>query len=112
MVSQFSASSFFSVSSALKPFPFPSKCALRFAGISSLASFAFRLAFPAVHLVLRQSHLREHAIDVLPNKIVNRFRLMIERHDCWHDHRARLLRAQHIFEMNPAERSVAHAKHQ
>src|SRR6266550_6564343 len=74
--------------------------------------FGFRLSFPAVHLLLRQSHLREDTIDVLRDQIVNRLRLVIERWDRRHDYGAGLLHAQHVLQMNPAEWRIAHAEHQ
>src|ERR1700693_3466616 len=79
---------------------------------SRLMRAAFPLTFPLVGLLLRQAHLREDAIDVLRDQIVDRLRLMIEGHNRRHDHGSSLLRAQHIFKMNPAERRIAHAKQQ
>src|ERR1700681_581832 len=76
------------------------------------SSFAFYLSFPAIHLLLRQSYLREDAVDVLRDEIVDRLRLMIKRRNRRHDDSPRLLRAQHILQMNPAEWRIAHTQHQ
>src|SRR5579872_6474219 len=52
------------------------------------------LAFPGELAILGQPELREHAADELGDKIFDRLRLVIERRNGRHDHRASLLRAQ------------------
>src|SRR5882724_5477318 len=80
--------------------------------ISRLGLFRSRSACPAIHLLLREMGLREHAADILRNKIVDRFRMMIKRGNRGHDDRASLLCAKHVLQMHAVERSVAHAKNQ
>src|SRR5450631_1856439 len=59
---------------------------------------------PAVHLLLRQTDLREYAARILRDQVIDRLRLMIKRGNRGHDHRAGQLRAQHIFKVDPVER--------
>ena len=54
----------------------------------------------------------KHRVHILRDKIVNRFRLMVERRNGRHDHGAGLLCAQHVFKVNAAERRIANAEHQ
>src|SRR5580692_5384319 len=75
-----------------------------------LRLFGAGLAGPAVHIFLTKIDLCENPKNILRDEVVDRLRVMIERRDCRHDHRARLLRAHHIFQMNPAERRVADAE--
>src|SRR5579864_4992677 len=70
------------------------------------------LAFPGELAILGEPELRQHAADVLGHKIIDRPRLVIERRDGRHDHRASLLRTQHVFKMDAAEGRIANAEHQ
>src|SRR6266478_2744966 len=79
---------------------------------SRLRFFRGGRARPAVHLFLRETDLRQDAANVLRNKIVDRFRLVIESRYRGHNHRAGLLRPQHVFQMNAVERRVANTQNQ
>src|SRR6266481_3680660 len=71
-----------------------------------------RRAHPAIHLILREPDLRQHAANVLRDKVVDRFWLVIKSWYRGHNHRSRLLRPQHIFKMHPIERRVANAQNE
>src|SRR5271154_6170769 len=84
-------------------------CCIAASGIGFLRRQA---AGPAIHLFLWKIDLRQNAAHVLCDQIVDGFRMMIKRGHRGHDHRSRLLRAQHIFQMDAVKRSVAHAQNQ
>src|SRR5712692_591058 len=68
-----------------------------FPATSRLCFFRRGCTRPAIHFVLREADLREHAANVLRNKIVDRFRLVIKRRHRWHDHSTGLLRSKHVL---------------
>src|SRR5579872_2245381 len=70
------------------------------------------LAFPGELAILGESELRQHAADVLGHQVFDGPRLVIERRNRWHDHRASLLRAQHVFKMDAAEGRIPDAEYQ
>src|ERR1700739_3170183 len=55
---------------------------------------------PAIHLVLRQAGLRQHAANVLRHDFIDGFGLEIKCGYHRHDHRPGLLYPEHILEMN------------
>src|ERR1700722_5699042 len=79
---------------------------------SRLGLLGCRRAQPAIHLVLRQSDLRQPAAYVLGNQGVDGSPLIIKRRNRRHHQGTGLLRAQHVLQMNAAERRVADAQHQ
>ena len=74
--------------------------------------FARPAARPAKHFFLRQSGLRQYAARKLHHQVVNCFRSVIERRHHRHNHRARSLCAQHVFQVNAVQRRIAHAEKQ
>src|SRR5713226_5039587 len=76
--------------------------------ISRLRFFRRRRARPPIHLVLRQPNLRKNPANILGNKIVDRFRLVIKRRHGGHDHRSGLLGPQHVLQMDTVEWGIAH----
>ena len=58
---------------------------------SGIRFFRGQTARPPVHLILRQTNLRQHPANILRNQIVDGLRMMIERRHRRHNHRASLL---------------------
>src|SRR6266446_5753809 len=79
---------------------------------SRLRFFRGGRARSAVHLFLREANLRQDAANELRNKIVDRFRLVIESRYRGHNHRTGLLRPQHVFQMNAVDRRVANTQNE
>src|SRR5580692_2163904 len=68
------------------------------------------LTRPAIHIFLGKMNLREDAIDILRDEVIDGLRMMIERRNRGHDHCAGLLHTQHVFQMDAVEGRVTHAK--
>src|SRR5437764_14834899 len=85
---------------------------LRVEIFSCFCFFRSRMSRPAVHLFLREPDLRQDAANILRNKIVDRFCLVIESRHRGHDDRAGLLCSQHVSQMNAAEGRVASAQNE
>ena len=69
-----------------------------------------RTALPTILFFLRQAKLCEHAIDELLHQVVDALRCVIKCGHGGHDGGAGVMDSQHIFEMNPIERSFAQAQ--
>lgn len=70
------------------------------------------MARPAVHFLLRQADLGKDAADVLGDEIIDRLRLMIKRRNGGHNDGTGLLNSQHVFQVDAAERRIAHAENE
>src|SRR5664279_1542439 len=70
------------------------------------------LALPLIRVGLRQSHMRQHAVDKLARDLLGRDRAEIKRWDDRKDGRSRFRGERHVAQVDKVERRFAHAQDQ